>query len=234
MRTKNNEISVGEYYHLYNRGVLKKDIFLDDRDYIRFSFLVLFFQSPVNFYNLSRPVTAFVRRQTFNIDSWIVKKIAATKTVEVNALCLMPNHFHLLLKEIEVGGISKYLQRILTAYAKYFNTKYKQSGHLFEGVYKTVHIEDNDQLLYTSAYIHKNPLDLGRGTSTYRNYLWSSYLDYVTTNRWPDLLVTDLVLGQFKDSQDYAKWVKNTTAKEINKALEDGQTDLLDARRLTN
>src|SRR3989344_3364904 len=167
MRTNNSEISVDEYYHVFNRGVEKKPVFLDKRDYARFLFLILYFQSPTGFYNLSRPVTSFVRSLTFNVDKEKEAAVIKNRTIELGAFCLIPNHFHLLIREVEEKGTAKYMQRVLTAYAKYFNTKYKHSGHVFQGTYKVNHVEDNDQLLYLSAYIHKNP-------QNYTSYPWSS------------------------------------------------------------
>ena len=72
----------------------------------------------------------------------------------------MPNHFHLILQEVKEGGISQYMQRVLNAYTKYYNKKYEISGHLFQGPYKSVHIKDDPQLLYLSAYIHNNVREL--------------------------------------------------------------------------
>ena len=212
MKTRNNEIGVDEYYHLFNRGVEKQIIFLDDRDYARFLFLIIYFQSPVNFYNLTRPITSFVRRRTFNINEEKVVKVIKTRIVKLNAFCLMPNHFHLLIQEVEDNGIAKYMHRILTAYAKYFNTKYHHNGHVFQGAYKFKHILNNDQFLYLSAYIHKNP-------KAYGDYPWSSYLSYNKKNSWPELLVIDDIGGQFQTTKEYAEWVKNSSAKEIAEEL---------------
>jgi len=225
IKMHHSKISVDEYYHLCSRGVAKQNIFIDDRDYARFLLLILYFQSPVNLFNLSRPVSRFVRSQTFNIPKDTTEKIIKQRTVELNAFCLMPNHFHLVVREVEESGIAKFTQRVLTAYAKYFNTKYKRSGHVFENLYRAVHIGDNDQLLYTSAYIHKNPLDLKKN---YESYLWSSFSDYAGTNKQGGLLVPEIILDQFNDKKDYAKWVKETTAKELQTELEDSLPELLE------
>src|SRR3989338_6329347 len=152
-----NEDFDGEYYHIYNRGVLKQNIFLDRRDYSRFLFLILFFQSPITFNNIGRPISSFVRSSTLNIDS---QDVISDRFVELSAFALMPNHIHLLVKETKENSLARYMHRINTAYTKYFNTKYRRSGHLFQSRYKSVLVDDNDQLLYLSAYIHKNPKTL--------------------------------------------------------------------------
>lgn len=218
------EIAVDEYYHLYNRGVSKQNIFLDERDYTRFLLLIIYYQSPVILTNFSHSVTSYIRSQTPNIRQKTVDAIIKQRAVGLNAFCLMPNHFHLLIREVEEGGIAKYMQRVSTAYANYFNTKYNRKGHLFENSYRAVHIEDNDQLLYVSAYIHKNPLDVNKN---YVDYPRSSFHDYVGENRWSKLLEREMILGQFKNPREYASWTKNTTAKDFKEELEESLPELL-------
>lgn len=210
------EINVGEFYHLYDRGVSKQNIFLENRDYARFLFLILYFQSPVGLSNLSYSVSTFIKSRTFNIRLKTVDNIIKQRMVGLNTFCLMPNHFHLLVQEVDEGGIAKYMQRVLTAYANYFNTKYHRAGHLFENSYGSVHVEDNDQLLYTSAYIHKNPIDLKRD---YQNYSWSSFIDYTNENRWGKLLDQKIILEQFDNQKDFSDWTESTTAKDFSNQI---------------
>ena len=80
-----------------------------------------------------------------------------SRYVELVSFAFIPNHFHLIVHEKKENGISQYMQRILNAYTKYFNAKYKKTGHLFQGPFKAVHTESNEQLLHLSAYIHRNP-----------------------------------------------------------------------------
>lgn len=195
-------IAVGEYYHIYNRGALKRKIFLDERDWVRFLFLILYCQSDITFINLNRPVTYFVKHSVFNIKRKGVEEIAQTRGVTLIAFALMPNHFHLILENVQEYGIARYMQRALNAYTKYFNTKYRQTGHLFQGQYKSVHIADNDQLLYLSAYIHKH------------RTAWSSAKDYFKNNRWGALLQTEIISAQFTNGVDYQRWVKENPTKE--------------------
>ncbi len=204
-------IAPGEYYHIYNRGTLKRDLFLDERDWLRFLFLILHFQSPITIYNLGRHVSHFVQHKVFNIYKETIDQIVKKRYFSLVAYCLMPNHFHLLIKNRSETGIPRYMQRTLNAYAKYFNAKYQQSGHLFQNVYQAVHVGDNRQLLHLSAYIHKNPLGTRKD---YKNYVWSSLLDYAKTNRWGKLLRRGIILGQFDDSEEYRTWVKENPAKE--------------------
>lgn len=207
-----------EYYHIYNRGVVKREIFIDQRDYIRFLFLILFLQSSTQgFDHISRAISHFVKHRMFDIGCEVVKKISRFQDVSLLAFTLQPNHFHLIVQEVTEGGIAKYLQRIGNSHTKYFNIKYQQTGHLFQNSYQSVHIEDNEQLLYTSAYIHKHISKAG--------YEWSSYPDYIKKNRWENLLATSLILEQFKNPEEYYRWLKDCPAKEIN---EIGKHPMLD------
>ena len=113
------------------------------------------------------------------------------------------------------------MQKILNAYTKYINVKYKKSGHLFQGPYKAVHIKDNRQLLHLSAYIHKNHNELREWRNKEDLYPWSSYQDYIKENRWADLLVTDIITGQFKNKKEYYQFVKTSTAKVFEQELEE-------------
>lgn len=208
MPTRRIVFAPDEYYHLYNRGTQKTNIFLDDRDRIRFLFLVLYFQLQETPQNISRQVSYFVKHRMFNIEVSVKKRL-----VDLVAFSLMPNHFHLLVKEAEEGGISKYLQKLLNAYTKYFNTKYEKSGHLFQGPFKAVHIKDNDQLLYASAYVHRNPREIKEWKNRDHLYPWSSFQDYSEDNRWDKLLVCNSILEQFTSRNEYKNWVISSAAK---------------------
>ena len=211
---RNIEISQGEYYHIYNRGVLKQAIFHNIRDWSRFLFLITYLQSPIAFANPNRIITNFVEHRVFNINSKIEATVIKERYVELVCFCLMPNHFHLIVKEIKPNGISRYMQRVLNGYSKYFNTKYKKSGHVFQGPYKAKHVSDNNSLLYLSTYIHKNPTSLRIGKDGLHKYQWSSYFDYIVKNRWNNLLASGVIDEQFSSPDEYKEFVGNSTAKE--------------------
>lgn len=212
---RNIDITPDEHYHIYNRGMHKHQIFFDDRDYARFLFLILYLQSPVVFQNIGRPVTSFVKSSAFNIDEDTVIQVVDNRNVSLLSFAIMPNHFHLIVKSLAENSIANYMHRIGTAYTNYFNTKYRHSGHILQGKYKAVHIADNDQLLYTSAYVHKNPSELPGWRNKISDYRWSSYQDYTRDNRWGELLDKELVLEQFDNLGEYREWVSQTTAKEL-------------------
>jgi putative transposase len=151
-----------------------------------------------------------------------IKKIIKNRYVELISFCIMPNHFHLILKEEKEGGIAQYMQRVLNSYTKYYNTKYQKTGHLFQGPYKAVHIEDNRQILYLSAYIHRNPKELNSWMNKEEQYFYSSYQDFIGVNRWGKLLSFDIILGQFKNKKEYNTFVKTSSSKIVKEELEVG------------
>lgn len=212
---RKTRISVNEYYHIYNRGNDKQKIFLDERDWARFLFLILYFQSPSTSFlnNLGRPVSYFVKHSVFNISKKSINEIVKTRYVELVSFTNMTNHFHLIIREIKEGGISRYMQRVLNAYTKYFNTKYKRSGHLFQGPYQAVHIENDMQLTYLSAYIHRNPREIKKWKNKEHNYTWSSFQDYTKKNRWGKLLKHEIITEQIGTGKNYKSFVNTGTAK---------------------
>lgn len=206
-----------EYYHIYNRGMQKQPIFETDKDRLRFLFLLFAFQGKNPIKNISREIKQNVQSSTLHILPELEEEILENRTVELVSFCLMPNHFHLQVLEKKEGGISKYMQRVLTAYTKYFNVRHQKSGHLLQGSYKSVLMENDLQLIHTSAYIHKNPSELASWEKRYNEYPWSSLQDYVSSNRFGKLLSTDIILGRYdnqKKSTSYMDFIKTSPAKE--------------------
>lgn len=206
---RRENISIGEYYHICNRENNKQSLFIEEKDWIRFLFLIIFLQSPIIFYNIGRHVSYFVRHRKFNIFNDVLKN----RYVELINFCIMPNHFHITAREIKKGGISKYLQRLQIAYTKYFNTKYGKSGHLFQGAFRSIHIENNEQLLHLSAYIHRNPREISKNKDKEEKYYWSSYQDYINKNRWGDFLKREIISDQFNNQDEYQDFVKTSGTK---------------------
>jgi len=208
------EFAPGEHYHLCIRGNNKQNIFRDESDRARLLFLVTHLQSPEPIPKIGRIVQEYRKTWTWKVDPELVSHILKTRYVVLEAFSFMTNHVHLGMCEKEEKGISRYTQRILDAYAKYFNTKYETVGHLFQSPYRAVHVEDNDQLLYLSTYIHRNPRELPGVAGREHLYKWSSYQDYLGQNRFGALLDPSLVLDQFDDPSDYRAFVDSSIAKD--------------------
>lgn len=214
------KIAPGEHYHVFNRGNNKQVIFLNDEDRIRFLFLILHLQAPIYFPKISRYTSTFGKHRVFATDIDDLKEIEQDRYVELENFVLMPNHFHLTIFEKKENGTAQYMQRVLNGYTKYFNTKYQKSGHLFQGPFKAVRITDNRQLLYLSAYIHKNPMEVSGWRNKEYDFPWSSYQDYSDNNRWGALLKSDIVVEQFNNVGEYKKFVETSGAKQLKEKID--------------
>lgn len=205
----------GEYYHVYNRGVEKRAVFLDQRDYQRFI-------QTLQYYQLNNPPTRFSFR---NRPVLTLHKHDPSLKVEIISFCLMPNHFHLLLRQAEDGGITSFLSRLLNSYTKYFNTKHKRIGPLFQGSFKAVRIEDDQQLIHVSRYIHLNPL-IDYLVKDLKGYEYSSYPQFIGIRKGFCLMNT--ILDHFKTAHDYQGFVLDQEGygreiKSIERTLLDGE-----------
>jgi putative transposase len=199
--------SVGEYYHLYNRGTDKRAIFLEPRDYQRFRMLLYIS-------NCANPVdicSHFRRGKTVN---GLLKIKREDTLVDIGVYCLMPNLFHILVKEKVEGGITKFAGKLLTAYSMYFNRKNNRTGTLFEGKFKAKHINSDEYLKYLFAYIHLNPVKLidseweENGISDRKNakkylteYSFSSYPDYHGLARLESKIINQEVFPEYFTKQ---------------------------------
>ncbi len=203
------KIALGEYYHIYNRGVDKRSIFKNSSDVNRF------FQS-LRVFNSREPVKS-LRSASVDFHSRDVK--SSNKLVEIICYCLNPNHFHLLLKEITDGGISEFMKRVGGGYTWYFNNKYKRSGALFQGTFKSVRVESNEQLLHLSAYINLNFQGHKISGLTAVKSSWNEYIgksNYFICDK-------NLILEQFGSSDKYRKFAESSL-KEIVKTKENKQS----------
>ncbi|MEK7621646.1 MAG: transposase [Patescibacteria group bacterium] len=145
------EFSSHELYHIYQRGIEKRKIFLDRGDYLRFLMLLYVCNSKTSIHLSDRDTKQW--KTIFELER-------AGSLVEIVAYCLMPNHFHLLIYEKARGGISRFMQKLATAYSMYFNKKYTRTGGLFERPFKAQHVNDDYYLKYLFAYIHLNPVKI--------------------------------------------------------------------------
>lgn len=190
----------GAYYHIYNRGVEKRTIFQDDKDYKTFlSYLKFYLSDPIlQGLSLKDHLISPSRRPSNYYDK-----------VTLLAYCLMPNHFHLLIKQETDIPISGFMSSLITKYVRYFNTRHKRVGHLFQDRYKAVKIETENQWIHLTKYIHRNPLDLPSFKDCPRRlpeYKYSSYPNYLGLfdQSW---INTAEILSQFKNRYTYQLFV---------------------------
>jgi putative transposase len=182
----------GEFYHLYNRGVDRRKIFLSKEDHERFLALL---------YVCNGSVTVDLKLQGKTL--YEVSAIERGETlVDVCCYCLMPNHFHILVKEKVEGGISRFMQKLTTAYTMYINKRVKRTGALFGGKFKATHVPDDRYLKHLISYIHLNPIKLieskwkevgilnnTRAEKFLTSFKYSSFIDYSNVSRPENILL---------------------------------------------
>ena len=217
-----------ELYHVINKGVDGRDIFLDTQDYARFVHDLYEFNdtAPALEFHHATSRTANVGRTT----SYIRKQL-----VDIHGWELMKNHYHLLLSERIEGGITLFLRK-LSGYARYFNERHKRRGTLFQGRTKKILVERQEHFLYILHYLHLNSLDYLPGAKKWRvrnkgaisdiaktleylkNYRWSSYPDYCGISNFPSILTKtlfDRALGK-----DYTSSLKEYLSDRVVEELD--------------
>ena len=200
---RNIKFAVGEYYHLYNRGVDKRPIFLDERDRERFLCL-LFLSNSTKFFYISNHY-----KDPWSFDISITED-RGEKLVSIGAWVLMPNHFHILIKEEVEVGISKFMHKLSVGYTKYFNKKYHRTGSLFEGTFKSQHADEDRYVKYLFSYIHLNPIGIIDGgwkkkeisdkelaVEFLSNYKYSSLKDYLNEMREESVILNKESFPQY-------------------------------------
>lgn len=207
------------YYHIYNRGVEKREIFLDDQDYRVFLHLLKFYLSPPDPLN-EHPLS------NLSLTGFNPVRLRPLKTlfgeIELLAYCLMPNHFHFLVKQRSIDGITQLLRKLSTTFSMYFNSRYKRVGHLFQGTFRAVLIQQDDYLLHLSRYIHLNSKELtGFNPVSSVSYPYSSYGYYLGTKNafW---IKPQFILDYFRSNSSLLPKNFNT----YQKFVEDYQEDL--------
>lgn len=163
-------LAVGEIYHIYTRSIADFRIFNDESEYLRMINAIRYYQRerpPVKF---SRYILMTRRGKAVNVDG--------EKLVRVIAYCLMPTHVHLILKQEKIDGISKFMNNTLNSYTRYFNTKHKRKGPLWESRFKDVRVASDEQLLHLTRYVHLNPVT-AYIVERPEGWMASSYRDYI-------------------------------------------------------
>lgn len=222
-----------EIYHVLSRGVDKRKIFLDEKDYFRFIHNLFEFNNQEQ-----STMSSYLFRHHFDIVSrnMEIERKQRKLLVDIHAFCLMPNHYHLLLNSKIKNGISLFMKKLNIGYVKYFNKKYKRTGTLFEGRFKSVLVKTQPHFIYLPYYIHLNPLDLvapewrekkilnwKKALKFLNSYRWSSHLDYTGHKNFPSITKREFLFEFFGNEKDYKKsienWLKSlasTSIKDLN------------------
>jgi len=210
------ELWEGSFYHVYNRGVDKRVIFQDDRDYQRFlqTIAVANFPQPIHISNFHQGSTLMKTVDNLFSDETFIG---------LGAYCLMPNHYHFLIYESAENGLRHFMQKLSTAYTMYFNIRNERSGALFQGRYKAKRIEDDNYLKYLFAYIHLNPVsmlqhdwredginDLHEAEQFLLTYPYSSYPEYMDVKRDENCLINkDHFPEYFQEAKGFSSFLND-------------------------
>lgn len=204
-------------YHVYNRGVEKRNTFLNSKDYLRMIHDLYEFNDENSALNVGYHLNS-KSAGSIEVEPQYLKKEKKKRKllVEILAFTLMPNHFHLILRQKRDGGIVKFMQKLGTGYTMYFNKKYKRVGGLFQGRYKAVLLENDSHFIYLPFYVHANPLKIYRGSTSIdkmfdflKDYRWSSFLDYIGIKNFPSVTSREFLLEFFNGTSGYIKEMKN-------------------------
>ena len=183
------------YYHIYNRGVNRRRIFIDEHDYKYFLMLL----------------QRYLGKNT-NVDDRKRRYPNYSGEVDLIAFCLMPNHFHLMIAQNDsIKAMESFMRSLVTSYTKYFNKRHRRIGHLFQGPYKASKITNEPYLLHISRYIHLNPKE-------YKSWPYSSWPYY--TRGWMVDWVKQHKVFELFEGGDYEKFVEDyKPEKEVLDAL---------------
>jgi putative transposase len=214
----------GNFYHIFNRGVEKREIFKNDNDRWRFLQGLFLFNDEKTMANLLWQMEKNRGRATFGVlkEFFAKEKRSREPLVRIMVDCLMPNHFHLLLEEIKKNGISRFMHKLGTGYARYFNNKYDRVGSLFQGRFKAVPIDDETYLKYLLVYINViNPAGLvepklketgiknkEKTLRFTKGYSWSTHQEYLGER--DSIIIEKGLLGEFfPDGRKYRQFVED-------------------------
>jgi len=217
------------FYHIYNRGVEKRKIFLDERDHLRF------IHDLFEFNNLhpAPSLTYHFDKHSKEVGLPKIKRQPRKLLVELLVYCLMPNHFHIIAKQRIDGGVTTFMRKLGTGYTNYFNQKYERVGSLFQGKYKIVQIKKEPHFFNLPCYVHLNPLDLiipdwkenkevkdtKKAISFLKSYRWSSFPDYIGKKNFPSVtqrkFLMDCFGGVERQKAGMINWLKEMDLEEI-------------------
>lgn len=203
MAIRQTPLVSGGYYHVFNRGVAKMPVFTSTSDYSRGL-------QTVEYYRFVDPPLKFSKYKDLSIEKRnkinLELNYKNEHLVDILSFVFMPNHFHFLLRQNTEWGVSKFVGQFSNSYTRYFNTKKNRVGPVFQGVFKAVEVESEEQLIHISRYIHLNPYSSSIVNKTELDkYQWSSLPAYLGgQNRF---IETHSVLSQFSKNLSYRDFV---------------------------
>ena len=208
MAIRKDPLVTGQYYHIINRSIAGYKIYNRNYEYRRFLESMVYYQSPKSLLKFSR----YLELSEKNKQKVLFKQ--TDQIIDIVAHCIMPTHFHLLLKQNTDNGITKYLFNIKNSYSHYFNCRYKRKGPLWESKFKNIRVKTDEQLIHLTRYIHLNPTSADLVKKP-QDWQWSSYHEYLNGEenicQYKDIIDTS--------PQEYKKFVldRKDYQREISK-----------------
>lgn len=228
MSSKNPKFITGEFYHVFNRGVEKREIFLETSDFFRFIYC-LYELNEKGLIKMRDRIEDRLKRKKYTekyTGATCVSRYRGEALVEVVAFCLMPNHYHLILRQLVDGGTSLFMKKLANSYVGYFNEKHSRKGlgSLFQGRFKAVHVKKDKQFLALICYIFTNPVEIiekdwkekgsqnpEKSMQFLKSYRWSSFLDCVGISNFPSVtkrdFITEFFGGPSKIKESVESWI---------------------------
>jgi len=233
----------GEIYHIVLRAIEGLKLFRDQRDFLRM------IHDLFEFNDEGQASSNYRMREVrgINVERSVLLTFFKEKRkilVEILAFCLMPNHIHLLIRQLQDNGISKFMRKIGAGYGGYYNKKYQRRGRLFDGRYRVIHIESDNQLKIVFVYIHTNPAailvlnwkekgidekDFQKVLKFIEDYRWSSYSDYLGKKNFPSITTREFLINELGGTKEAQRFINDwlhvkkklresyaSTLKEIN------------------
>jgi REP element-mobilizing transposase RayT len=211
---RNTKFSTKEFYHIYNRGVDKRDIFMSPSNLKRFLFCMSVF-------NTEEPIGSIYLYSLRNKNKLISRASRNKKLVNFIAFCLNQNHYHFILEPLVENGVQKFMHRFSTGYTKYFNNQQKRSGSLFQSKYKAIHIDSNNYLLRCSVYVNLNyKVHKNLNKKWMDDLPISSFKEYTEKTIKP-FCVKDIILGQFNNKKEYRNFCEEALPDILRKKEEE-------------
>lgn len=225
------------FYHVMSRGVDKRTIFEEDRDYLRFIHDLFVFNDANPNCNANIRFNRNRHLESTDIASQYIIREPRDLIVDLHAFCIMSNHYHLLVSPIKENGLSQFLQKLNIGYAKYFNIKYERKGALFESRFKRIEINSEPHFIHLPYYIHSNPLNLfdygwrtreitdpQKAWEFLMNYRWSSHLDYAGKKNFPLVtrreFLTEIFNGPDSYQVTFRQWIEEMEMPSNDVTLE--------------
>lgn len=204
--TRKVVLANNQIYHIFNRAIDRQTIFTTKWEYKRAIDTLKYYL----YSNLQCKFSQFLNQTKDHKLKILQEQIEKDqKLVEIISFCFMPNHFHFLVKQLRENGISKFVANFTNSYTKYFNSKHQRNGHLFEGTFKAILVESDEQLIHLSRYIHLNPVtSFIVKKENLEKYEWSSFPEFISHDN-KNICDKSIILDHFSTVDEYKAFLKN-------------------------